>query len=152
MLVYLDTNVFGRPFDDCSQPRINIEAQASLAILDMIEQKKLSCLGSDILKLEVSRSPMPKRNRMTSLVSLCSEHISETNDIKNLAIKIYKRSKIEVRDALHIATACIGKADYFITCDDEIIRQAEIIGKELREFGFYIKITNVINFIEEVEK
>jgi len=148
----LDTNVFGRPFDDCSQPRINIEAQASLVILDMIEQKKLNCLSSDILKLEVSRSPMPKRIRMASLVSLCSKHISETNDIKNLAIKIYKRSKVEIRDALHIAAACIGKADYFITCDDGIIRQTKIIDKELRKFGYYVKITNVLNFIEEVEK
>ena len=53
MIIYLDTNVFGRPFDDRSYLRIDIEAQASLAILVMIEEKQMKCLCSDILRLEV---------------------------------------------------------------------------------------------------
>jgi len=152
MLIYLDTNVFGRPFDDRSYLRIEIEAQASLAILNMIEENKLNCLGSDILKLEVAQTPMPKRIRIQSLITLCSTNISETDILKNLALKIYRKNIIEPRDALHIASACLGKAEYFITCDNEIIRKAEKIEEDLKELGYNIKIYGVLDFIEEVKE
>lgn len=152
MLIYLDTNVFGRPLDDRSQMRVDIEAQASLAILSMIEQKKCNCLSSDILKLEVARTQIPKRIHMQSLINLCSSHIFETDNIKNLALKINQKSNIEARDALHLASACIGKAEYFITCDDEITQKAKKIEQNLQEFGYNIKIINVLDFIKEVEK
>lgn len=152
MLIYLDTNVFGRPFDDRSYLRIEIEAQASLAILNMIEENKLNCLGSDILKLEVAQTPMPKRIRIQSLITLCSTNISETDILKNLALKIYRKNIIEPRDALHIASACLGKAEYFITCDNEIIRKAEKIEEDLKELGYNINICGVLDFIEEVKE
>jgi len=150
MLVYLDTNVFGRPFDDRSQVRVDIEAQASLAILSMIEQKKCNCLSSDILELEVARSPLPKRIRMRSLIMLCSGHISESREVKNLAVKIFERCQVDARDALHIASACVGKAIYFITCDDEITRKAKTIEEDLSGFAYNLQIMNALNFIKEV--
>jgi len=53
MIVYLDTNVYCRPLDDRSQPRINLEAEASLNILKAIETGSIKSITSDILKLEV---------------------------------------------------------------------------------------------------
>lgn len=152
MIIYLDTNVFGRPFDDRSYLRIDIEAQASLAILAMIKEKQMKCLCSDILRLEVAQTPMPKRMRIQSLVALCSTCISETDVIKKMALKIYRKIKVEPRDALHIASACLGKAEYFITCDNGIIRKANKIEKDLKGLGYNIKICGILDFIEEVKE
>ena len=82
MWVYLDTNIFGRPFDDRSQFRIALEAEACLLILELVKQKKVNCFGSDILRLEISRGPIPKRLQIQSLLELCSRHVSETNELK----------------------------------------------------------------------
>jgi hypothetical protein len=64
MRVYLDTNVLGRFFDDKSQLRIALESEACLIILELIKQKKLNCLSSDILRLEISRSSIIRRIHM----------------------------------------------------------------------------------------
>ena len=79
MWVYLDTNIFGRPFDERSQPRIVLEAEAALLILEFVKQIKIDCLDSDITRLEVSRGPISKRFQIQSLLKLCSKDISETN-------------------------------------------------------------------------
>jgi len=100
MWIYLDANIFGRPFDDRSQLRIALEAEACLLILELVKGEKVDCLGSDILRLEISRSPIPKRFQIQSLLELCSRHISETNELKHLAQQISEESRIQGRDAL----------------------------------------------------
>jgi hypothetical protein len=52
-LIYLDTNVYSRPFDDQRQSDIQEEANAFVEIIAEVEAKRLSLLGSDILRFEV---------------------------------------------------------------------------------------------------
>jgi len=99
MRIYLDTNVFARLFDDRSHPTVEIEAQAALILFTLIESKKLTCLSSDILKLEIEHCSLPKRIRLQSLVCLCSQHVSE-----NESIKFLKRSMKNV--VLHQGMRC----------------------------------------------
>ncbi|OGW00072.1 MAG: hypothetical protein A3D97_08275, partial [Nitrospinae bacterium RIFCSPHIGHO2_12_FULL_39_42] len=108
MRVYLDTNVYCRPFDDQSQKRIQEETDAFEEILEATKEGKFFLLSSDILVYEVSN------------ISLCKNRVEEVEDIKDLAIIIRYRCSIKDRDALHLASAIIGKADYFLTCDNEI--------------------------------
>jgi predicted nucleic acid-binding protein len=152
VIIYLDTNVFGRPFDDRSYLRIDIEAQASLAILAMIEEKQMKCLCSDILRLEVAQTPMPKRMRIQSLITLCSTYVYETDVLEKMALKISRKTRIKPRDALHIASACLGKVEYFITCDNGVIRKANKIEKDLKGLGYNIKICGILDFIEEIKE
>lgn len=151
MWIYLDANIFGRPFDDRSQLRIALESEACLLILELVKQKKVDCLGSDILRLEISRGPIPKRFQIQSLLELCSKHISETNELKHLAQQISEESGIQGRDALHIASACIGRAEYFITCDDTLVKKHRKIERMVQRLGYNMKIINVLYFIEEVK-
>ena len=44
--IYLDVCCLNRPFDDQSQPRIRLEAQAVLAILDRVSEGKWECVSS----------------------------------------------------------------------------------------------------------
>ena len=151
MWVYLDTNIFGRPFDDRSQFRIALEAEACLLILELVKQKKVNCFGSDILRLEISRGPIQKRLQIQSLLELCSRHVSETNELKSLAMQISEEGRIHGRDALHIASACIGKAEYFITCDDILVKKNRRIENMVKRLGYNIKIISPLYFIEEIK-
>ena len=151
MWIYLDTNIFGRPFDDRSQTRIALEAEACLLILELVQQKKVDCLDSDILRLEISRGPIPKRFQIQSLLQLCSRHISENDELKRLARQVSEEGRIHGRDALHIASACIGKAEYFITCDDILVKKHRRIENIVKRLGYNIRIISALYFIEEVK-
>ncbi|RUS93061.1 hypothetical protein [Trichormus variabilis] len=55
--VYLDTSIFNRPFDDQTQPKIFLETQAVILILQMVEAKILELVNSSVLEYENSRNP-----------------------------------------------------------------------------------------------
>ena len=54
-LIYLDTNVYSRPFDDQTQPDIQEEANAFLEVVREIEAERYTLLCSDILGFEGER-------------------------------------------------------------------------------------------------
>ncbi|OGV99755.1 MAG: hypothetical protein A3I04_02720 [Nitrospinae bacterium RIFCSPLOWO2_02_FULL_39_110] len=136
MRVYLDTNVYCRPFDDQSQKRIQEETDAFEEILEATKEGKFFLLSSDILVYEVSN------------ISLCKNRVEEVEDIKDLAIIIRYRCSIKDRDALHLASAIIGKADYFLTCDNEITARKGVkcVEKISEEYGNKIRILSPVNF------
>lgn len=71
MTIYLDTNVYNRPFDDLSQERILEEAFAFIEIYSFVVRGTLKCISSDILKFEVhNTSDEVRRNRGAKLSRL----------------------------------------------------------------------------------
>ncbi len=65
---------------------------------------------------------------------------SETQDIKELATKFHQM-KINSKDSLHLACAVFLECEYFITTDDNLIKNTA----EITE----IKIADPITFIKE---
>jgi hypothetical protein len=61
MRVYLDACCLQRPMDDRSQPRLNVEAEAVLTILGLVESGDLKLISSDALEFEVERTPDAER-------------------------------------------------------------------------------------------
>jgi hypothetical protein len=55
--VYLDTSIYNRPFDDQAQPKIHLETQAVILILQMVEAKLIELVSSSVLEYENSRNP-----------------------------------------------------------------------------------------------
>jgi hypothetical protein len=53
-LIYLDTNVYSRPFDDQTYPDVQEEVDAFLEIVSGIKSGQVALLGSDILAFEVN--------------------------------------------------------------------------------------------------
>lgn len=53
---------------------------------------------------------------------------------------------IKPLDALHLALAETGNADYFCTCDDRILQNAN----HITNIG--IKVINPIDLVQEIEK
>ncbi len=79
--------------------------------------------SSDVLVYENSRNPYAERQIFVTSVLRKARVIQTLND--NLASRAQEieASGIKCLDALHLACAEILKVDYFVTCDDRIIRK-----------------------------
>ncbi|MEK9183038.1 MAG: PIN domain-containing protein [Patescibacteria group bacterium] len=146
--VYLDTNIYCRPFDDWSQLRIALEAEAVLRLWQIVEEGKITCLCSKLIRLELSKMPLFKLQEVKKFIQFVDEDIPYSNDIKKLAKKIIKVAKIPTYDALHVSFAAHGQADLFLTCDDDILRKSSNIEELLKSENSTLAILNPIQFIQ----
>ena len=53
---------------------------------------------------------------------------------------------------MHIASAAVSKCDYFITCDNEIIKKSDFIESFLIALNFNLRIINPVEFITKVSQ
>jgi predicted nucleic acid-binding protein len=121
--IYLDTSVFNRPFDDQNQTRIKLEAEAFLSILEKAVSGAIIIIGSSTLLYENSRNPFTERKeRVSSYLDIASKIIALSDNVKIRAVSL-ECAGIEPIDALHLACAEAGGAEYFVTCDDNIIKK-----------------------------
>jgi predicted nucleic acid-binding protein len=121
--VYLDTSVYNRPFDDQTQPRIWLESLAFSVILQMIEARKILLITSSVLTYENSRNPHElRRNWVERTIGLTGYHQLVDQEIKKRGEQL-ERNGLKALDALHIACAEAASANYFVTCDDRLIRR-----------------------------
>jgi len=112
--VYLDTSVYNRPFDDQSQSRVRLEAEAFLLILEKALSGVITIIGSSTLLYENSRNPFAERKeRVASYLDVASNVIMVSDSIKNRALSL-ELSGIDPLDALHLVCAEMGGAEYFV--------------------------------------
>ncbi len=138
--LYLDMNIYNRPFDDQFQTRIRLETVAIYAVLKMIKDGKFDLMWSFMLEFENSLNPNEDiRMEIKMASSLASEYVNMSEKILKTA-KRFELRGIKPRDAMHLACAIKGKSDYFLTCDDRLARKAFFIEKEMI-------IMNPIDFI-----
>ncbi len=146
MKIYLDNCAIQRPLDDKSQIRIALESEAVLGIISLFELKTIELLSSDILVFEVTKTPnIIRREYIIDLLEKSSIHISVNSDIEDRANE-FEQYGIKAIDALHLASAEIGNADYFCTCDDKFLKKIPRI-KDLK-----IKVSSPIELIQEIEQ
>jgi hypothetical protein len=146
MKLYLDTSVYNRPFDDQFQPRIWLETMSFFMILQLIETGQASLVVSSAVAFENSKNPFPERQMW---VARCLK-LSEQNLVLNSAIKErgleLEKQGIRPLDALHLTCAEYGRVEYFLTCDDKIIKHYK--GKKVKAVNpveFILKITEENN-------
>ena len=138
--LYLDMNIYNRPFDDQFQVRIRLEAMAINAILKMIKDGKFNLLWSFMLEYENSLNPYEDiRMEIDMVSSLSSEYVGMAKDVLKDA-KGFESKGMRSRDAIHLACAIKGKADYFLTCNDRLLKKAGITKSD-------IAIMNPIDFV-----
>ena len=141
--VYLDVNIYNRPFDDQSQVRIRLETISIFSIMQRIKKRELLLVWSFIIDYENSLNPYDDvRQEVDFLSSIASKSILPSDTIVTQTMK-FESMGIKPRDALHVACALEAGADYFLTCDDKLINKASSIRG--------LKILNPIRFIEETE-
>ena len=145
--LYLDMNIYNRPFDDQSQMRIRLETMAITMIFSLIERGLFSARWSFLLYYENSRNPFPERQAFVQhLAQVCAGTIEADEAIRRLAQTFNQQHQIRGRDALHLACAEWAGCDYLITCDDRLVKQ----GERLRQAE--IITVEVINPIDLLRK
>lgn len=140
--VYLDVCCLNRPFDDQSQNRVRLEAEAVLSILEMATAGKLKLASSDIIDDELSQMPDDeRREKVELLLDASSKHVSLTAGIERRATQFHKWN-ITPLDALHLASAEAAHVDYFLTTDDYLLRRAHRHADELK-----VKVENPVKWL-----
>jgi len=156
VLIYLDTNAYARPFDDQKQSRIQEETDALLTIIEAIKAGKLLLLGSDILQFEVRNIlDEEKRTKVSQYLTLSTRHIEQTDNVLQLGKQIQQQCHTHARDALHVASAILGEAQYCISCDKTVTAMKHArcyrrLGKAFRHS--YFSVMNPRRFVERLQQ
>ena len=120
--IYLDTSAYNRPFDDQTQPKIFLELQAVVIILQMVEAKIVELVSSSVLEYENSRNPYPvKQEAMNRYLQLAG--LREVNEAIRQRAEQLEHNGLKAIDALHVACAEVASSNYFITCDKRLINR-----------------------------
>ena len=144
MKVYLDTCCLNRPFDDQTQERIHLEAEAVLAVLSRIEKSEWDWIGSAVLKDEIEQTPdTQKLSRVNLLLSFTQESV-EINEKEIERAKELRKKGFQIFDALHIACAESAKVDVFLSTDDRLLKLAKRLAKDLQ-----IRVENPLVWVAE---
>ena len=122
MRIYLDVCCLNRPFDDQSQDRIHLEAEAILSIIKFVEKGQWTLVNSDGILYEINKIPDSERKKKVEIiVSRANEHVRLEEKILERAKRLQKLG-IKSLDALHVACAESAKVDIFLTTDDKLLR------------------------------
>jgi predicted nucleic acid-binding protein len=144
--IYLDLCAIQRPLDTPNQVRIVLEAEAVLGLIAYFDSGQAKILSSEVLLYEGEQSSLSVRREHTlAVLAKANEVIEVTETEKNRAAK-FLQFGIKPLDALHLALAEAGKADYFCTCDDRLLRSA----KKIKDLS--VKVVNPVDLVQEIEK
>ena len=142
MKIYLDNCCFNRPFDDQTQLRIKVEAEAKLKIQEEIRAGKFQLVWSYILDYENNKNPFVERkSQISEWKKYAVTDVPENTAIIKKA-NLLNRKGFQKIDSLHLACAIYQGCNYFLTTDDKILNKA-YVSKE-------IKIIDTFGFVKEV--
>ncbi len=104
----------------------------------------ISIIGSSTLLYENSRNPFAERKeRVSSYLKIAATVIMTSDIVKKKAISL-ERLGIDPIDAVHLACAEAGGAEYFVTCDDNLIRKTK-----RNQAMFKLAVCNPLTFVVE---
>lgn len=142
MKVYIDTSALNRIFDDQSQPRIYIESSSMLIVFMLIESGSIELVSSDVVLFENNSNPYEERKAFVNLCLLKAKHIQQINESLLTRAQAIEKDKIKGLDALHLSCSEELKVDYFLTCDDKL----------LKRYKGQIKLQSPVDFVTNILK
>ena len=143
MRLYLDVCCLGRPFDDLSQGRVYLEAEAVLSIVSQCESGEWILLSSGAIDYEIEQIPDSEtKEKIHALYSSATEHHNVTQELASRA-KEFQASNIGHFDSLHMAIAEDANVDVMLTTDDKLIKQA-------LKTDVMIRVSNPVTWLMEV--
>lgn len=145
--IYLDVCCLNRPFDDWIQPRVRLEAEAVLAIIEKCESSDWHLISSTVLEIEIERTPDPvKRQRVLDSLTIATRRIMVTEPILSRS-RVFQEIGIRSFDALHLACAESAEADVLLTTDDRLLRKAIA-----HQSNIGIRVANPVSWFMEAIK
>ena len=134
--------VYNRPFDDQSYPRIMLETQTFVILFVTVYKDKFGFVNSFALEYENSKNPnIENLLKISDFLGYSVEYIAYDETIAARAVQL-ETCGLMGMDAMHIACAEKAKADFFVTCDDKLIKKLgridniKIVCRNLIDFVF----------------
>jgi predicted nucleic acid-binding protein len=144
LIFYFDVSALHRPFDDQTQPRVRLESEAVLLLLDHVKAGRHQHVSSEIAIIEIDANTDPYlRRRLHAL-------LPRDEDMMPLAVALYARAVelgklgFKPADALHVASAEEWTADVLFSCDDKLCKIAK---RNIRRL--HVRVMNPLTWVEE---
>lgn len=94
-------------------------------------------LNSEALEYETGRIPdEQRRTEVAAVLASANEYLEITDQVEALAI-ILEGYGIGPMDAVHLALASTAKVDFFVTCDDRLLRKAKAVTGGIKGHPLY---------------
>lgn len=143
--IYLDACCLNRPFDDQTQPRIYIEAQAVMTILSRCQSEAWKLINSSALIAELNQTPdLERLENVKKILSIAKIKVISSTFIENRSAQLQKLG-FSSYDATHIASAERSHADVFLTTDDRLFKKAQTNSQLIN-----VKVNNPVQWLTEV--
>jgi hypothetical protein len=143
MKIYMDCCCLNRPFDDQSNLRVHLEAEAIKTIITLIEQQEWHLISSKILTFEISKIADESRKKELMVIASLANETVQINTSIATRVNEFERFGVQAFDALHLACS-EDNADVFLTVDDKFIKKASCINK------LNITVCNPLVWLNEV--
>jgi predicted nucleic acid-binding protein len=138
----MDNCCLNRLFDDLTQDRVYLEAEAVLSIIAHCEKQDWSLASSGALDYEISRiADAERQEQVRTLYSAASERI-KVSDEAEVRAAFFQGQGLKPFDSLHLALAESGRCDVFLTTDDRLLRAA-------KRLGLTIQVANPVLWLME---
>jgi predicted nucleic acid-binding protein len=144
MRVYLDNCCFGRPYDDQSQERVRLEAEAVFLILRWVVHGTLELIVSDVVDLEAAAiRDVERRERVQVLARTSDRRVRYSEELMRRGDAL-EALGFGAYDALHIACAEAAEVDVLFTTDDRLLKRARRLEHELS-----VSVMNPLTWVQE---
>lgn len=124
MLVYFDSCSLQRPFDDRTQLKIQLDADAMISLIECVENGSLQLVSSEALQIENEQMQNLQRKAIVNLILQTASVFIESNDSVIELAKKWQNSGLKFMDAVHLSSAFEAKADVFCTTDSKLYHKA----------------------------
>jgi predicted nucleic acid-binding protein len=139
--LYLDTSVYNRPFDNQTQPRIWLETLALALVLQLVETDEAILVNSSVLEFENTRNPLALRQDWMSRCLQQAKIYQLVDPSIRARAEYLEKSGLKAIDALHVSCAEAAEADYFLTCDDRLLKKHRLLT---------VKSMNPVDFVQKI--
>lgn len=113
-----------RPFDDSSQDRIRLEAEAVLTIYRKCRLGEWELTTSEMIEAELRQTPdHNKAESIMAALTIAKHKVVIDSGLKQRASELVQFG-IKSIDAVHVASAEAARVDVFLTSDDRLMRTA----------------------------
>ena len=105
---------------------------------------EITIINSFALEYENGKNPMvDRREKIRDLLGIAAEYVRYSERLAKRALEIEKMG-IMAMDALHIACAEAGKANFLITCDDLLLSRGKANKGQLK-----VVIISLMDFVSK---
>lgn len=142
--IYFDVCCLNRPFDDQTQDRIRLEAEAVLLILKHIELEEWQWISSEVVQFEIQQTPNPERRYQVQLLTRHASQVVKVDEAIIQRADTLQHLGFKTYDAIHLACAESVNASIFLTTDDNLLKRAEREASRL-----HVPVNNPLDWLQE---